>query len=440
MEGMKDAVDPRPGAERAELEQIVSGLEQTRRDLAALHAERARLLADAHDLARRQMSRTGTNDTRVRDIPLRSITAEIAAATRSSDRTIQMRMDQAVLLADRFPATHEALSHGEIDPGHARVIVDAGLAIDDADVRAHYEQSALGIARRETPGRLRPSARMLAQRLHPVPIAERHAHAAARRGVWLRELDDGVAEVLTVQPATIAHGILDRVDQLARETINARTAAAAGADGLFDDAPGPRDTRGIDEVRADVFADLLLTGHSSLEASDASIPDADAIRAHVQVTIPVTTLIEGGDDPAELAGSGPIDADTARRLAGAAIGWERLLTDPVTGCVLSVDRYRPSEQLRRTLRARDEHCRFPGCRRGVWRCEVDHTIAREHDGPTELCNLAHLCRSHHVLKHHSAWRVRQLGGGILEWTSPLGRVYPDVPARTLHFTVDPPPF
>ena len=111
-----------------------------------------------------------------------------------------------------------------------------------------------------------------------------------------------------------------------------------------------------------------------------------------------------------------------------------MLAHPVTGTVLAVDRYRPSDHLKRVLRVRDEHCRFPGCRMPTRRCDIDHTIAAEHDGPTELGNLAHLCRRHHTLKHHSAWRVRQSPDGVLHWTSPTGRSYPDHPARTLAFT------
>ncbi|KZE90636.1 hypothetical protein AVP41_00155 [Microbacterium sp. TNHR37B] len=150
-----------------------------------------------------------------------------------------------------------------------------------------------------------------------------------------------------------------------------------------------------------------------------------------------------------LAGRSPIDTDTALRLAGTAPGWDRVLTHPISGGVLAVDRYRPSEHLRRVLSVRDEHCRFPGCRVPVRRCDIDHTVAREHDGPTDVTNLAHLCRRHHTLKHHSAWRVTQTPGGVLHWTSPLGRDYPDAPARTLVFTTDgdtsgtapdPPPF
>ena len=38
------------------------------------------------------------------------------------------------------------------------------------------------------------------------------------------------------------------------------------------------------------------------------------------------------------------------------------------------------------------------------------------------------------MKHATAWCVFQKAHGILEWTSPTGRVYPDIPRRVLEFT------
>ena len=182
---------------------------------------------------------------------------------------------------------------------------------------------------------------------------------------------------------------------------------------------------------------MLLAG-----APVAAGEGIDAIRAHVQVTVPVLTLAGVHDEGANLAGYGPIDPDTARRLAGNAKGWDRVMTHPVTGAVLAVDRYRHTKDLERTLRVRDEHCRFPGCRQPFWRCDIDHTHDAALGGQTSEHNLAHLCRRHHVLKHATDWQVRQLGGGTLEWTSPTGLTYIDIPTPTLRFipNADPPPF
>ncbi|MDF2580462.1 MAG: hypothetical protein K0S49_2041 [Microbacterium sp.] len=41
------------------------------------------------------------------------------------------------------------------------------------------------------------------------------------------------------------------------------------------------------------------------------------------------------------------------------------------------------------------------------------------------------------MKQFTRWEVRQVGGGVLEWTSPLGRVYrEDVPVPAVCFTTD----
>ena len=200
----------------------------------------------------------------------------------------------------------------------------------------------------------------------------------------------------------------------------------------------------MDQRRADVFTDLLLTGHATAAATDASICETDAVLAHIDVTIPAATLT-GQDIPATFRGHGPLDPDTARHLAALAPTWDRLHLNPTTGTVTHTDNYRPTPAQRRLLRARDEHCRFPGCRATVWHCDIDHTIDHAHGGPTHICNLAHLCKRHHTLKHHTNWTVQQHPNGVLIWTSPTGRVYPDTPARTLEFTATttsgaPPPF
>jgi hypothetical protein len=142
----------------------------------------------------------------------------------------------------------------------------------------------------------------------------------------------------------------------------------------------------------------------------------------------VLSLTGASEEPATLVGHGPVDPDTARRLACATPGpWERVLTHPVTGAVLRTDTYQRTQAIDRHLRARDRHCRFPGCRIPAIRCEVDHTIDHALGGPTEVGNLAHLCQRHHSMKQFTAWKVRQLPGGVLEWTSPTGTTYADIP-------------
>ncbi|MCR2813524.1 HNH endonuclease [Microbacterium sp. zg.Y1090] len=439
---------------------VISGVEQTRRAIAALQARELQWLARAETIAAEETSRVPSSEGREREMPRRAMAAELAAVLRRSDRGMQQRMRDAAGLVGGFAATLAALEAGRIDVAHVRVIHDAGVRITDPEARGRFEQAALVVAERETPGRAKPIILMLAQRLDPVPLQERHAEATAGRRVWVRDLDDGMAELVATLPAPLAYAIRERLTAYAREIVGAgrgaRGAAAAGTPAsadlgddravagtagghVTDDAVAEADViatdrRTTDQVRADVLADLLLTGHATAPVSSGSIPATAAITAHVQITIPATTLTGDDAEPAELVGYGPIDPDTARRLAATAGIWERLFTSPATGAVLQVDTYRPSARMRRFLDARDEHCRFPGCRRPARQCDGDHTIDAARGGPTRVTNLANLCPGrHHPLKHGTAWSVVHKPDGILEWTSPAGRVYVDVPRRMLEF-------
>ncbi|MET0932891.1 MAG: HNH endonuclease signature motif containing protein, partial [Mycetocola sp.] len=75
----------------------------------------------------------------------------------------------------------------------------------------------------------------------------------------------------------------------------------------------------------------------------------------------------------------------------------------------------------------DQRCRFPGCSRAAVFCDVDHTYDRQFGGATELDNLAMLCPHHHRVKHDTTWKVEQIGGGKLRWTSPNGRQHVTLP-------------
>lgn len=440
------------GPGREELRALVDAIAAKRRGIAALQAEEARLLADAHAYAASQLDPAPSpKSTLPRDIPFRSLAATIGAAVRASDRTINARMAEAVILVEDFPLTHAAFATGHIERGHVLAILEAGCTLPSPEARAEYEERVLRVAVSETAGRLRPAARTIADRIHPVPLDQRHATAKKKCGVWATDLEDGLGELRWVGPAHLTRAAVDRATQLAHSVIQSRTTPDAGA------PVWEPDTRTLDMVRADLIADLLLTGHATGEASAASIPRTDAIRARVQITVPVLSLLGTPDadrndlEPADLAGHGPVPLHIARELAAAAPGWDRILTHPITGSALACDRYQPTESLKRFLAVRDEHCRFPGCRQPIGRCDLDHTIPASEGGETSIGNLAALCRRHHVLKHNSAWRVRQLGGGILEWTSPDGRLHDDVPPRTLVFAAersepsgappgDPPPF
>ena len=448
MTALLDATD----SQMAMLADLVASLEAAESTLNSLQAARDGMLAMAGRLAidiARQAAHPDHGD-----MAIRTVAAEIGAAQRLSDRTIERRMAEASWLVERFPAVWEAQGEGRIGAGHSRAIVEAGAGIDEASARRVFAAEAIALAASESPNRLRRTVRRLAERFQERSITERHREARELRRVWVKDLDDGMAELGARGPAVLLHGMFDRLSQMAHAVRDENARAARDADASGDPVTGdpvtgdpvtgdPVDERTTDQLRADLLADLVLTG--SPAGHDTTDGLLGEIRARVEVSVPVLTLMDHEHGvaradhplpPAALDGTAPIDSATARLLAGSASGWDRVLTHPISGELLAVDRYRPSEHLKRHLRARDQRCRFPGCGIAARKCDLDHNHAASTGGATVDGNLAAFCRRHHMLKHHSPWHVDQRPGGVLEWTSPTGRTYLDrpPPQNTVTFT------
>jgi hypothetical protein len=424
---------------------------------------RMRALADLGRSALREARHGGVRGM-ASDMELRSVAAEAAGMARLTDRRLQGEIDHAMTVIDDYPTVFEAWVERRIERGHVDVIVRVGAGLPD-EVWESFAEAAIGVCERDVPSRVRGALEVLAARVHPQSFTERHGAAAAERCVRVFHGADGMSNLVANLPTVIATGMLDRLTQMgqavkdARDARDARDAggcgdaveadaasagaASAGAAGAGADAAP--DARTMDQLRADILGDLVLGGAPVVDPTYGTdrAGGLGAIRARVQVTVTAETLIGRDEHPADAVGAGLIDADTARELAGQVTEWDRLFIDPVTRTPVEIDTYRPTIAMKKLLTARDQHCRFPGCRRAAIRCELDHTIDYALGGHTHLLNLAHLCQRHHSMKQFTRWEVRQLGGGVLEWTSPLGRVYrEDVPTPAVCFTtdtVDPPP-
>ncbi|MDQ1575613.1 MAG: hypothetical protein QOH55_763 [Microbacteriaceae bacterium] len=347
----------------------------------------------------------------------RALRAELATALKIPERTAENLLAVSGSLVQNLPDTLAALTAGEISYRHAQIMVDHTGGLDDP-TRTALETAALPYARTLTAAKFERKIRTLRERANPETIRERHVRAAGDREVVFDPGRDGMAWLSAYLPAADALGAYNRLSELAASL------------------QCPDEERTLTQLRADVFRDLLIDGQPSGHGT------APGITAKVFVTVPVLTLLDrddllghdelpttlGHDElPATLDGYGPIDADTARTLAAHAPSFIRLLTHPETGAVLSVgrDSYRVPQDLKNWLQVRDVTCRFPGCSRHAARCEIDHTRDWANNGQTRHNNLAHLCKSHHILKHKSDWQVAQArdGTGNLTWTSPAGRNY-----------------
>ena len=445
-----------PGSDAflASLAGLVHEVESAGRQVAAAQIREIRVLAAAGRLAETQ-SAGSPGRVREHDMILRSIAAELGGVMRVADRTVQRRISEVRVIVEDFPGALAAWETGAITRGHVLVIVETGSVVPP-ELRTEFETAAIARCERDTPNRVRAELEILAQRMHPRSFTERHTEAAAGRCVRVLPGRDGMSDLVATLPTAIVEGVHDRLTQMARAIIDSRGERADGftvADGARTDGVGSAevdggdrhdvigtDTRSTDQVRADVLADLLLAGTPALDDTrDTTAGPLGTIRARVQIVIPALALT-GADEACDLVGRSPIDPATARLLAGLTPTWERLVTDPITGTVLAVDSYRVPSAMRRYLQARDQHCRFPGCRTAAIRCEVDHNHDAALGGATDTSNLAHLCQRHHSMKQFTAWRVRQLKGGVLEWTSPLGRTYrEDAPTPAVAFTPATPP-
>lgn len=168
--------------------------------------------------------------------------------------------------------------------------------------------------------------RLATAALPPEELTESRGRAKAGRRVTVSDDGDGVATIHATICDVDAHRISLRL-----------TAIATGLDGDDDD-------RSIDQQRADVFTGLLLapvapapepvdpwtssgtgegatgsgTGPSLREPQgDARTSGTEAVGTDVVVDVVITlaTLLGLAEDPARVAGLGPIPADVARELA-----------------------------------------------------------------------------------------------------------------------------
>ena len=214
---------------------------------------------------------------------------EVAFALHLTRRGAQNQVALAQDLLGRLPAVWAALDRGELCPIRARTFSDVLTPAPDDLARAIAER-LLPAATALTAGQLR--ARLLRELLKADPglAAERYERSITERRVYVSANDDTTACLTGIfLPPAKAAAAYERVDAIAR--------------GLKRDG----ETRTLDQLRADVFCDLL-TGIDT-GATPIARPGI------VELLVPLDTLTGQSDTPGHLAGYGPVIADIARQVA-----------------------------------------------------------------------------------------------------------------------------
>jgi hypothetical protein len=329
--------------------------------------------------------------------------------------------------------TGQALADGAISPAHAQVLAASTQDLPD-HTAAEAEPVLLEAARRLDPSRLRRVVAHLRLVADPEGAETQAERRHERRGLWLASTWEGMVALQGLLDPEAGQSLLAALEPLARPA-------------------NASDERSASQRRADALAELA---RRSLEAG--RLPQSGGVRPQLLVTVDLDSLLDHpGGLGGEVGGPWPLDPETCRRLAcdGAVTrvvvsrhptnhhqdpghhhdpGGDAHLAGQLQTAAARLPPTlggAPSQPLevgrtsrvvtaaqRAALVVRDGGCAFPDCDRPPAWCEAHHLRHWLHGGPTDLANLALLCRAHHRAVHEGGWRLAGGPDGRLAATPP----------------------
>jgi hypothetical protein len=370
--------------------------------------------------------------------------------------------------------TADALLGGELSVAHARVLAHGTQELPD-HLTVEAEPVLVEAALRLDPPRLRRVVGHLCLVADPEGADRELERRHARRGLWLAPTLDGMVAVDGLLEPEAGQSLVAALEPLARpaDTNDSRSGSQRNADALAELArralEGGRlpQAGGVrPQLTVTVDLDSLLGRHQAVGCEVGALgpldPEAcqrlacDGALTRVLVTRqprgqhhpdPDHSIDQGPWSQAPSIHQQPLarapggDAGPAARdpsRDGGPVAWDpsgveelgvRLRTamallPPVLGGAptqpLEVGRAsRVVQAAQRTaLAVRDGGCVFPGCTRPLAWCEAHHLRHWLHGGPTDLANLALLCRAHHRAVHEGGWRLTCQADGRLTATPP----------------------
>lgn len=330
----------------------------------------------------------------------RSVTEEVALGFSVTRNHASLLVETSCALVTRLPNTLAALENGDIDLYKASKVSQLTREVSDEIAAQVDEWLTRRLAERD-PSAIRGSVTYAVEKFDPDGFRERATKKRALRQVSLDHDGETMSTLSAHLPAEVASSIYASISRAAQ----ARRAQDK--------------SRTLDQHRADIFAERLLAedGHGKP-------------RAHIHVYVDYLTLTGARDDPAFLAGYGPIPDWLVREIASdPGSTWSRLITDPATGQLLEAgaETYRSPASLARLIKARDRECTQPGCHRPAEFSEIDHIIPWARNGKTDQHNCHGHCKIHNLLKEEPGWSVEPTGNGGTIITTPSGHIYTATP-------------
>ena len=393
-------------------------------------------------------------------LPVGSTAAWLRNRLHLSDRAATRAVRTArALFRGPLTGTAQAVCDGAISVAHAEVVAQGTQTLPD-HVTVEAEPVLVQAARRLDPGRLRRLLGHLLQIADPDGADRDRERRHARRGLWLAPTFEGMVAVDGLLEPEAGQTLLAALEPLARPA-------------------DTHDTRSGPQRNADALAELA---RRHLEAGQ--LPQVGGVRPQLSVTVDLDSLLGhphavGG----EIGWAGPLDPEACRRLACDGAVTRVLVTrqhQPATSStpmgttgtpgatMTSSTAPAPGHQRRPTTQAgwrrwkggsgppppccpqpwaapppnhwrsagppgssnpanaaalavRDSGCVFPHCQRPLAWCDAHHLRHWLHGGPTDLANLALLCRAHHRAVHEGGWQLTRGPDGQLTATPPHRR-------------------
>ncbi|MFW6866707.1 HNH endonuclease signature motif containing protein [Nocardioides sp. CPCC 206347] len=325
--------------------------------------------------------------------------AAFGARIQTSPYGAKKLIADAVDIKLRLPRIQSRVDAGEARTGHARHVAEATRELSESEaawVDAEVAESCDG--------------RLSWTRFQA--LVEGKVAAAAPELARLKE-EAAAREVFARMSRVNKHG-------MATYTVHADAMTIAGINAA---ANAVADSEDLKEAMPDASANQRRVAAVARLMNPAA--HLDPTVGPVKVRVKVYLHLYGDSPIARLEGHGPVTTDWVRhQVARLGLGGN-VRVAPVIDLnnQAPVDAYEIPSRMREAVHLIHPGDVFPYAANTSRRMDLDHAIPYSEGGPTTVGNLGPLTRTHHRIKTHAGWEVRQPFPGIVIWRDPHGAHY-----------------